>query len=173
MIIDILRHTPFWVWLLLAALLALGAAQLRTRRVSRARLFVLPAVLLLLGLSGTATSFQPPAPALAAWAMAVAAGVALGRRLPPAAGARWDAERRVLQLPGSAWPLVLILTVFMLRYTGSVALALHPAWREATAVALPMAAAYGAIAGLLLGRVVALLPRPAATMPADAHDQHA
>jgi hypothetical protein len=172
-IIEVLRHTPGWVWLLLAALLALGASQLRTRRVPRARLFVLPAVLLGLGLSATATSFQPPAPAIAAWVLALAAGVMLGRRVPPAAGARWDADRRVLLLPGSVWPLVLILAVFTLRYTGSVALALHPAWREAPAVALPLAAAYGAIAGLLLGRVLTLLPHPAATMPADAHDQHA
>jgi hypothetical protein len=173
MIIEVLRHTPGWVWLLLAALLALGASQLRTRRVPRAQLFVLPAVLLLLGLSATATAFQPPAPALTAWALALAAGVMLGRRLPRAAGARWDADHRVVVLPGSVWPLVLIVAVFTLRYTASVALVLHPAWREAPAVALPLATAYGAIAGALLGRVLALLPRPAATMPADAHDQHA
>lgn len=173
MIVEILRHTPGWVWLLLAALLALGASQLRTRRVPRARLFVLPAVLLGLGMSATATAFRPPAPALAAWALALAAGVMLGRRLPPTAGARWDADRRVLLLPGSVWPLLLIVAVFTLRYSASVALVLHPAWRGAPAVALPLAAASGAIAGALLGRVLALLPRPTAAGPADADERHA
>lgn len=173
MIIEVLRHTPGWVWLLLAALLALGISQLRARRVSRPRLFVLPAVLLALGVSATASSFQPAAPALAAWAAALAVGLMLGRRLPPPAGARWDDDGRVLQLPGSAWPLLLIVAIFALRYVGSVALAMHPAWRAAPAVALPLAAAYGGIAGLLIGRVLALLPRRLATMPAHAHDRHA
>ena len=73
--------------------------------------------------------------------------------------------------PDWVW-LLLMMAVFALRCTASVALVLHPAWRTAPAVALPRAAACGAIAGALLGRVLALLPRPAATMPADAHDQH-
>jgi hypothetical protein len=173
MVIEILRHTPGWVWALLAALLALGLSQLRTRRVPRRRLFVLPAVLLTLGLSATATSFRPAAPALAAWALALAAGVVLGRRLPPPAGARWDADGRALHLPGSAWPLVVILAVFVLRYAAGVALALQPAWRAAPAVALPLAAAYGAIAGLLLGRALALRPSPAATIARDGHPRPA
>ena len=172
MLIEIVRHTPHWVWALLAALLALGAAQLRPRRVSQGRLFVLPAVLLALGLFSTATSFSPPWPALAGWATAMAAGCVLGQRLPRPAGTAWDADGRTLWLPGSALPLALIVTVFALRYAGGVALALHPHWREAAAVALPMAAAYGAISGLLLGRVLALLPRRA-TITREAHPCHA
>lgn len=168
MAVEIVRHTPAWVWMLLAALLLLGASQLRERRVPRARLFVLPAVLLALGLSATATSFRPAASALGAWTLALAAGVTIGRRLPPPAGARWDAGGRTLRLPGSAGPLLWILAVFALRYAAGVALALHPAWREAPAVALPLAATYGAIAGLLLGRVLALWPRGATTIRADA-----
>jgi uncharacterized membrane protein len=175
MLIEIVRHTPVWVWALLAALLVLGRlTQLRTRTVSRARLFVLPAVLGALGLTSTATAFQPAAPAMAAWGVALLLGALLGQHLPTPTGARWDATGRRLRLPGSVLPLLVILAVFTLRYTASVALALHPAWREMREVALPLAAVYGAIAGLLLGRMLALLPRArdgATTMPADAHDQ--
>jgi hypothetical protein len=170
---EIVRHTPGWVWVLLAALLALGLSQLRTRRVPRWRLFVLPAVLLALGLSATAMSFRPAGPALAAWALALAAGAGFGRRRPAPAGARWDAEGRVLRLPGSAWPLVVILAVFTLRYAAGVALALQPAWRASLSVALPLAATYGAIAGLLLGRVLALRPPAAATIGRDGHPRPA
>lgn len=173
LLIEIVRRTPPWVWLLLAALLALGLSQLRTRTVSRARLLALPAALLGLGLFATATTFQPAALALAAWALALAGGAMLGRRLPPPAGARWDAAGRSLRLPGSALPLLVIVTIFALRYSVGAALALHPAWRAAPAVALPLAAAYGASAGVLLGRVLALLPRGATTIAADAHDRPA
>jgi hypothetical protein len=173
MVIDILRHTPAWVWLLLAALLALGVSQLRTRRVSRRRLWVLPVVLCSLGVSATAMSFRPATPALAAWATALAAGVMLGRRLRPPADACWDTTGRTLLLPGSAGPLLLMIAIFTLRYASGVALALHPAWREAPHVALPLAALYGAIGGMLFGRTLGLLPGAAATIRTDVHDRHA
>ncbi len=172
MLIEIVRHTPLWVWGLLAALLALGAVQMRERRVSRARLFVLPAVLLVLGLFSTATSFVHTALALAGWALAWLLGTGLGLRLPRPAGAAWDADRRTLRLPGSALPLLLIVIVFTLRYVGSVALVMHPPWRGSAAVALSMAAAYGALGGVLLGRMLALLPRATATIAPDGLAAH-
>jgi len=157
LLLEILRRTPPWVWLALAGLLALGASRLRAQRVSRPRLLLLPLVLCALGLWSTASNFAPAGAALAVWAAAFAAGLLLGWRLPLPAGLRWDAARRQLQLPGSVLPLLLILTIFTLRYTGTVSLVLHPDWRASAAVALPMATAYGAIAGTLLGRVLGLL----------------
>jgi hypothetical protein len=168
MLLEIIRRTPIWVWVLLAALLALGVRQLRERRVSMPRLFALPVALLALGLFATASAFVPAWPALVCWALALAAGSALGQRLPVPAGAQWDAAGRTLYLPGSALPLVLIVAIFTLRYASSVALVLHPQWRHAAAVAWPLAAAYGAISGLLLGRVLALRQRAAITMPRNA-----
>jgi hypothetical protein len=161
---EIVRHTPLWVWALLAALLMLGLSQLRARRVTPARLLILPGALLLLGLFSTATSFMPPWPALGAWAIALAAGCAFGARLSAPAGAAWDAHGRTLHLPGSWLPLLIIVALFGLRYAGGVALVLHPGWRSAPGVALPIAAAYGAIAGVLLGRVLALHRHGATTM---------
>lgn len=165
MLVEIVRHTPVWVWGLLVALLALGAAQLRARSVSPARLAALPMVLALLGLSATATSFVPPWPALAAWATALGAGAMLGLRLPRPAGAHWDAEHHLLRVPGSVVPLAIIVVVFVLRYAGAVALALHPAWRSLLAVALPLAAGYGGITGLLGGRTLGLLRLPHEAAP--------
>ena len=171
--IDIIRYTPPWVWLLLAALVALGASQLRRRSIAPLRLLVLPLVLLGLGLLSTSTSFAAPLPALATWAVAVATGATLGRRLPPPAGTTWDAAARRLLLPGSALPLLVILVFFSLRYAGSVALVLHPAWRAAPAVVLPMAAAYGLLSGVLLGRALGLLALTRATIEPHARAQRA
>lgn len=156
--LDILRYTPLWVWGLLVFLVALGAAQLRTRRLSRARLVLLPAVLLALGLFSTATSFRVPLAALAAWAAALALGALAGWRLlrPDAS---WDPATRTLLLPGSVLPLALILAIFTLRYAGSVALVMHPDWRASLTVALPMSATFGALSGLFMGRAWGLLAR--------------
>lgn len=152
---DIIRYTPVWVWFLLTALLALGISQLRQRSVPPARLLALPLALLALGLWSTASNFAAPLLPLLTWGVALGAGVLLGRRLPVPAGTAWDGAR--LLLPGSAIPLVVIITIFLLRYVGSIALVLHPAWRAASEVALPMAAAFGLIGGMLLGRSLGLL----------------
>ena len=52
MILDILEHTPVWVWIVFAALILLGLQQSRTRDVSIARATILPVVMIVLSLSG-------------------------------------------------------------------------------------------------------------------------
>jgi hypothetical protein len=121
-IVEILRHTPPWVFLLLAGLLVLGATQLRTRRVHPLRLWALP----------------------------------LARRRRPPPGACFDAASGRLLLPGSVLPLALIVALFGLRYTAAVAQALHPAWRSAVEVVLPLALLYGALGGWFVGRTAVL-----------------
>ncbi len=166
MILDILRHTPLWVWSLAAGLLALGLVQLRERRLPPWRMWLLPGVLLAMGLWSLSQSFASPWLAIAVWAKAVALAAAVARRMPPPAGLR--REGTTLVLPGSALPLVIIGAVFTLRYAGGVALALHPAWRADTVVALSMAASYGAISGLLLGRTIATWRAATRLQPASA-----
>lgn len=61
MLLQILTHTPVFVWALLAGLIALGVTQSRDRRVAPARLLALPALMLGLG----AWSLAPGMAALA------------------------------------------------------------------------------------------------------------
>lgn len=166
MIVEILQRTPGWVWALAAGLLLLGLSQLRERRLAPWRLWLLPGVLLTLGLWSLAQSFTPPWLALAVWTKAVALAAAVARRWPAPPGLRLEGGRLVL--PGSALPLVVIGAVFVLRYAGGVALALHPAWRADPVVALSMAASFGAISGLLLGRTIALWRAATRRQPAVA-----
>jgi hypothetical protein len=156
MILQILQHTPVWVWALLLALLALGFAQTRPRSVPRSRLLLLPLALLALGLWTMAPNWVAQPLTLLVWLCMLGAFGLVGFRLPPPAGAHWQAETARLQLPGSWFPLVLIVTIFGLRYSMGVSLALHPAWRSALAVLLPAAATFGALSGLFLGRSLRL-----------------
>ena len=54
---PVLRHTPLYVWAILAGLIALGWLQSRTLRLSRARLLVSPGIFC--G-RGCPSSFIPP-----------------------------------------------------------------------------------------------------------------
>ena len=157
MILQILIHTPLWVWALLAALLALGLSQRRDRRVRRAQLLALPLALLALGLWSMAPGFVAQPVAAALWLGAIAAAALLGLRLPRPAAARWLADEARLFLPGSWLPLLLIVTIFSLRYAAGVGQGLHPEWRAMASVQWPLALVFGALSGIFLGRALGLL----------------
>ena len=152
----ILTRTPVWVWALLAALLALGFAQMRSRQVAPARVLLLPAALGALGLWSMAPGFVAEPGSAVAWAAALggAAWLRLGVGAP--AGARWLADTRRLALPGSRLPLAFIVVIFSLRYANGVSLAMHPQWHGVPPWQWPLALAFGALTGALLGRSLAL-----------------
>ncbi len=51
-VITVLRHTPIWVWVLLAFLIYRGIMMLRPREVSPSRMLIIPVVFLVWGLTG-------------------------------------------------------------------------------------------------------------------------
>ena len=152
MLIQILSHTPLYVWAILAFLVWRGVAELRGREIAVARLFVLPLVMLALSLHDIALKFGPDATALTAWMAAFAAAALpawrFGRmRLTPGA-----APGRV-RVAGSALPLVLMLSIFAVKYVTSVLLAVRPDLAGQPAVAALVCATFGIFNGYLLGRL--------------------
>ncbi len=160
MLLAIVQGTPHWVWGLLAALLGLGLSQALPRQVGLRRALLAP--LALAGFSawglGSAFAGQPAAAALGTWllvtAAAAAASLALRRAAP--AGVRYDAQAQRFALPGSLAPLALILAIFLVKYIVGVELALQPALAHDSALALQVAALYGALNGVFLARAARL-----------------
>ena len=153
---EIIRHTPPWAWAVLAVLIGLGLRQMREHAVSRARLIAAPLAFGAYSLYGAAAAFGWRAPVLIAWVAGMAGAVAANRTL------RWPREVRAAPgggfvLGGSAWPLALMLAVFLLRYVAGVTQVLHPAWGGAFGFALPMALGYGLLSGVFLARALRVL----------------
>lgn len=157
MILMILSHTPIWVWAVLALLLALGLWQRRDRHVRRGQLLALPLALLALGLGSMAPGLAAQPVAALCWLGSIATFLWLGTRLPRSAAARWLPEQQRLFLPGSWVPMALIVAIFGLRYAAGVGQGLHPQWRNAFEVQVPLALIFGALSGLFLGRALGLL----------------
>ena len=111
-LIQTLIHTPRWVWLLLLALLALGALQMRSRTVTLWRAVLLPMAMTGLSLYGVlgSTSVQPAAGLV--WAAGIAAALGLHGWLGVPRGARWRPATRDFSVPGSWVPLALMLAIF-------------------------------------------------------------
>ena len=157
MILEILRHTPIWVFGLFFALLALGLLLTRTRTASLLRLAIFPVVLMGLALFGVLSTSSASPAAVAMWmvvlvtvaVLVTALGIPRGTTYAPAAG--------TFTMPGSWFPLLFIMIIFFTRYAIAVALALHPSLRQTDAFAVCVGAVYGLSGGYFGGRVLTLV----------------
>jgi len=156
MLLDILTHTPSWVFVLFAALLWLGLKQLLTHELSLARASALALGMSGWSLYGTASAFGGAALPIMVWLVSAAAvlAVLLRRKLPP--GVRYDAARARFTLPGSAAPLVLMMGIFFTKYSVGVALSVAPGLSHDTAFAVGVAALYGAFSAVFGARALRL-----------------
>ncbi len=158
--LDIVRHTPLWVAAVLAGLTALGLSATRTRSVHLGRLLLMPLIMGGLALWGVQSAFAASdrlAELLALWAACYAAVLAVGTRLAPPAGARYDAATRRFRLPGSWVPMGLILVVFLMKYGIGVQLAMEPPLARDAAFAFGVTALYGLLSGAFAARTLRVL----------------
>ena len=149
--LAILSHTPPWVWLILAALVALGLRQARDHGVSPSRLWIQPVVLAALSLSGTVSAFGAQALPLAGWLAGVLLGAAANQQL--------RLPRLVQLLPdgrlciGGSWvPMALLMLIFWLRYAVAVSLSVSPTLAGEPVFVALAGALYGAASGLFGAR---------------------
>jgi len=151
-VIEVLKHTPAYVWAILAALVVLGSLQMRDQLVGRTRMLLLPAVLGGYSLWSAASAFGVRWDVLAAWV------VGMGTMLVAARWVQWPRqveylpERGVFAVGGSVIPLVVMVAVFAVRYVATVALVLHPQWHGVASVAILGGLGYGLLSGVFAMR---------------------
>jgi len=147
-----LRRTPPAAWVGLAAIVVLGANQLRTRLVSAPRVVLVPLLLATYSLCAACAAFWRAGPALllACWGAGFALGWAANRLLvlPRGVTAVGDGFR----VEGSVLPLLLMLSVFVGRYVNGVALALEPARATQPGYAAVAALVFAVPAGIYAAR---------------------
>ena len=158
-IVEVVKHTPGYVWAILAALGVLGGLQMREQIVSRARVLLLPVALGIYSLWSALATFGAQVQVLVAWAVGM--GVMLGL-------ARWVAwprkvdfllERNAFAVGGSVLPLIAMLSVFAARYVTTVSLILNPQWRSLAAVAIVGGLGFGLLSGIFAMRARTILAR--------------
>lgn len=160
-IAQVLHHTPVWVWGVLLLLIVLGSSQLRDHRVARLRVALLPISLGAYSAWGAVSLFGLHAGVLLAWAGAAGLAAWFSHTVAWAPGVRRDTASDRFDVPGSGWPLLLMLTVFALRYSVVVTLAFHRDWAADAAFAAGVSASYGVLSGLLAGRALYILGKAA------------
>lgn len=156
-IVEVVRHTPIWAWGILAAIVLLGALQMRDHAMSRLRLLAMPLGMGGYSLWGAAAAFGVQAPVLLGWAAGLSIALASKVRVGRPGQVRADGGFAV---PGSPLPLLLMLAVFVLRYAVAVSLVLHPTWRVEAGFALSASVAAGFLSGLFAARARRILGTP-------------
>ena len=153
MIGQILANTPVWVWVLLAALLALGGRGTRPRSMSLWSALAMPVAMVAYALFN-AVRAGPGDPSMPlAWA--AGAGVAFLFNhfvLRQPRDIVWNRETRRASLTGSWLPMALVLGIFGLNYVGAVTRAVAPAIADGTGFKRVIAAVAGLLGGLFLSR---------------------
>ncbi|MFT4266285.1 MAG: hypothetical protein QM586_03530 [Xenophilus sp.] len=158
--IDILTHTPAWVFAVFALLAWLGGRQLLPGSTPLARAMSMPLAMVVFAAHGVVTGFgQSGAGALAVadWAAAAALALATVARVPLNPAVRYDIEARRFHQPGSAVPLALMMGTFLTKYAVGVTLAVHPAYAHQAGFAVGISALYGLFSGVFAGRALRLV----------------
>lgn len=154
--IEILKRTPPWVFLLFFVLLALGYVQSKDRKVSRRNISILPIVMVGLSFYGVLSAFGLAPVAVVCWALGVAITVSLGVKLAGPRGVTWSMEAQVFSVPGSWLPLTLMMAIFFTKYAVGVAVARRlPVVGEPIFVSL-VSLCYGLLSGVFLARAIVI-----------------
>ena len=157
MLLEIISHTPTWVWGIFLLLLWLGLSQSVDRTVTLRRVIVLPIAMTGLSLHGTFSAFHQVPWSWVLWLAAAIATIAWFGSNDLPAGVRFDPAARLFHLPGSRQPMVLMLAIFCTRYVVGVVLAMHPELTQDPASAALVASIYGALSGVFIGRMARML----------------
>lgn len=155
MLQQILIQTPVYVWAILAFLIHRGMVASKDRVVSYRSVFIIPAVMVALGLQSISRGFGLETLAGAAWL----GGVMVGAGLAWVWASRVTVDRTagVVLQHGSWLPLVLMVAIFCCKYAVAVTLAIQPALRDVSRFAIPACLAFGMFNGIFLGRLMRIV----------------
>lgn len=117
MILEILTHTPAWVFVLFAVVIALGACRLRDGERDSRRECLIPILFVVFGVIRFYQHDDPSA--ISFWLIAAGMGLLIGSLARPALRSVPGCYR--IFLAGSAWPLSRILVIFAAHYFVNVA----------------------------------------------------
>ncbi|MGJ7564364.1 DUF6622 family protein [Variovorax sp. GB1R11] len=156
MLMQVILHTPKWVFAVFFLLLWLGAKQLLANDVSLSRVTLMPVAMGGLSVYGVISVFGDAFGPLLGWAAAAMVMLALVLQRPLPATTRYDAAERRFHVAGSPVPLMLMMGIFVTKYVVGAALAMHPELRQQAVLGLVVPVIYGAFSGVFVARAVRL-----------------
>ena len=170
MLIQILTHTPVYVWAILALLVYRGVVAMRERDMAVRKLFIIPVIMLALSLQDIVAKFGAAFLPLSAWACGAAVMMLLVWKFSKA-GVGAGAAPGSVRVYGSWVPLAMMMAIFFTKYATAVTLVVQPHASHNALFATGVCALFGVFSGYFLGRLardVASLVRASGSLMAAA-----
>lgn len=117
---QIITHTPLWVFALFAGLLVFGLLQTRDRTVKKPVAYLLPVAMVVLSLSGVRSGFGLGPVTLGAWAAGLVLVTLVARGAFRKSKVSFDPGQNRFFVPGSWMPLAVIMGIFFTKYAVAV-----------------------------------------------------
>jgi hypothetical protein len=154
--LQILSHTPVWVFALFAGLLGFGLLQTRSREVRRPLAYALPAGMVALSLSGVQSSFGLTLTTVTAWTSGLIVVTLIVSQVFPDKRLALDSADGTFHIPGSLTPLAVMMAIFFTKYAYAVLQGLGAAAATSDLAAPALSLAYGCFSGYFCARAVML-----------------
>jgi hypothetical protein len=150
--ITVFQKAPIWIGPLFLVLMALGLHMARSRSVPPQPVIIISTAMLCLSGYGVISAFQGALLALLAWAGMLGLTLMVCQKMGYPRGWQFDAHIRCLHVPGSWLPLVLFMTIFLIKFCVGVMLGMYPDLAIQAYFSLPISAIYGLISGIFAAR---------------------
>ena len=154
MLVEILKRTPSWVFVLFFVLILLGYSQSKDRVVSRGKVSILPVAMIVLSFYGVLSAFGISPVGLTSWGLGVVGAVWLGLTLASPSGISYSTETQTFSVPGSWLPLALMMAIFFTKYAVGVILARQLPIAIEPAFTGSISFCYGFLSGVFLARAL-------------------
>lgn len=156
MLIEILKRTPSWVFVLFFILVAAGYLQSKNRLVGRGKVFILPVAMITLSFFGMLSAFGLTPVDIISWVVGVGVAVWLGVKLVTPRGVSFSNETQLFFVPGSRLPLALIIAIFFTKYAVGVIQARQLPIASEPFFIGSISLCYGFLSGVFLARALGI-----------------
>lgn len=156
LLIEIIKRTPIWVFVLFFTLLILGYLQTKDREVKLRTVFILPISMIVLSVFGVSSAFGAIPVALVAWLLGSVVSLSVALKLAFPKGVSYSNTEKKLSIPGSWIPLFLMMAIFFTKYFVGVVVAQQlPIISEIEFIVL-VSILYGCFSGMFLSRSIVM-----------------
>ena len=142
--LELIKGTPTWVWLILILLLYMGSKSLRDRTIEVKKLIIMPVIFLVM------TSSHMKEPVL--YISFLIIGAVLGFLICFRSDIKVDREHKLIRLKGSVLPLILIIMVFIKNYFYGYEHSVHPEYFKNMIFLAVSYIVSGTFSGIFIGR---------------------
>ncbi len=157
MIVQILTHTPIWVYGLFIALIFFGLQQARSRSVNALLAYFLPFGMIALSLAGINSSFGFQPASLAMWVIGLLLITSIGLKYFRDDQVTFNRSSRSFFIPGSWVPFIVIIGIFLTKYVVGVMKALDAEILNTPAFVAALSLTYGCFSGYFSSRALNLI----------------